>query len=170
MATHTERAVLCLEIAYDPSQCDAEGVASALDSLLETAMSSWPDIMDEYGKPWFGKFTVSYPGAGLPYRLLRIRDGALADGQEVPGKLFLRIEGDACGVTIQALSDSRDRDIGTVTIDYYGNQLQVLIQQATGNDSVQKTDLHVLCPDVMAALQMVDSEEDEDEDEEKSNE
>jgi hypothetical protein len=39
---------LSLEVRYNPRKTDPESLASAFDTLLETAMST-PDILDDYG-------------------------------------------------------------------------------------------------------------------------
>jgi hypothetical protein len=39
---------LTIEVRYDPKLTDPEGLAAALDRLLETALST-PGILDEYG-------------------------------------------------------------------------------------------------------------------------
>jgi len=53
-----EKATLTIDIEYDPEITDAESVASALDMLLETAMST-PGIFEEYGNPKVEEFFVS---------------------------------------------------------------------------------------------------------------
>jgi hypothetical protein len=50
-------AKLVIEVEYNEDVTDAESVASALDTLLETAMST-PEILDEYDNPTVGKFYV----------------------------------------------------------------------------------------------------------------
>jgi len=42
------QATLEIEVRFDSTQTDAEGIASALDQLLETAMST-PGILEDYG-------------------------------------------------------------------------------------------------------------------------
>jgi len=54
------KTILILEIDYDPRHTDPEGLATAMDLLLETARST-PDILDEYGNPRVGKFWVAEP-------------------------------------------------------------------------------------------------------------
>jgi hypothetical protein len=54
---------LYLDVDYDESVTDAEGVANALDTLLETAMST-PEILDEYGNPDVGAFYVTPTDVG----------------------------------------------------------------------------------------------------------
>jgi hypothetical protein len=49
---------LTLEVQYDPDVTDPEGLAVALDRLLETACST-PGILDEYGNPMLGEFLVT---------------------------------------------------------------------------------------------------------------
>jgi hypothetical protein len=55
MATKTTK--LEVEIRYDPNVTDPEGLACALDRLMETALST-PDILDDYGNPRIGEFFV----------------------------------------------------------------------------------------------------------------
>lgn len=50
--------ILSLEVTYDPTMTDAEGLCTALDTLLETALST-PGIMEEYGNPEFDSFEIS---------------------------------------------------------------------------------------------------------------
>ena len=70
------RAKLYLDVEFDEKRTDAEGIAAALDRLLETALST-PGIMDEYGgEPKVSKFFVLDTGraaelaeeTGLPHR------------------------------------------------------------------------------------------------------
>jgi len=49
---------LTLEVDYDPSVTDPEGLAAAMDRLLETALST-RGILSEYGDPVFGEFLVA---------------------------------------------------------------------------------------------------------------
>jgi len=51
------KTTLTVEIEYDPTMTDPEGLACAMDRLLETALST-PGIMDEYGNPTFREFFV----------------------------------------------------------------------------------------------------------------
>jgi hypothetical protein len=51
------KATLTIEIEFDPEVTDDESVASALDTLLETAMST-PEIFEEYGNPTVGEFLI----------------------------------------------------------------------------------------------------------------
>ena len=53
-------AKLLLSVEYDETKTDAEAVATALDRLLETAMST-PDILSEYGPVDVGEFLIDDP-------------------------------------------------------------------------------------------------------------
>jgi hypothetical protein len=52
------KTMLTVEIDYDPASTDPEGLACAMDRLLETALST-PDLLDEYGSPTVGEFFVA---------------------------------------------------------------------------------------------------------------
>ena len=58
------KTTLTVEIQYDARLTDPEGLASAMDRLLETALST-PGIMQEYGDPKMGEFFVA-PSASNP--------------------------------------------------------------------------------------------------------
>lgn len=49
---------LTLHVSYDPRQTDPESLASAFDTLLETALST-PGILEEYGDLAIGEFLVA---------------------------------------------------------------------------------------------------------------
>ena len=51
------KTTLTLEIEYDPALTDPDGLASAMDRLMETAFST-PGIMAEYGDPTVGEFLI----------------------------------------------------------------------------------------------------------------
>ncbi len=48
---------LSVEVEYDGEQTNAESVASAADTLLQTALST-PGVLNEYGNPQFGEFVI----------------------------------------------------------------------------------------------------------------
>ena len=52
------KTTLTLDIEYDPDVTDPEGLATAMDRLMETARSI-PKILDEYGNPKVGEFFVA---------------------------------------------------------------------------------------------------------------
>jgi hypothetical protein len=59
------KTTLTVDIEYDPEVTDPEGLASAMDRLLETALST-PGIMDEYANPKVGEFFVASMAGGQP--------------------------------------------------------------------------------------------------------
>ena len=73
------KTTLTVEIDYDPAMTDPEGLACAMDRLLETALST-PDIFDEYGNPTVGEFFVAKETAPpAPKIVLNISGGVLQD-------------------------------------------------------------------------------------------
>ena len=54
----TKKTKLWLEVEYSPEYTDPESLATALDRLLETILST-PGIMEEYGDPRFGPCWVT---------------------------------------------------------------------------------------------------------------
>jgi hypothetical protein len=61
MAKKTARLYFAVE--YDDSKTDAESVATALDALMETALST-PGVLDEYGPVDVGEFLVGSADTG----------------------------------------------------------------------------------------------------------
>ncbi len=76
----TKKTTLTVEVEYDPRKTDPEGLACAMDRLLETALST-PEIMDEYGNPTIGEFFVAKETAATPAPkvVLNISGGVLQD-------------------------------------------------------------------------------------------
>ena len=60
MKKRTRKTMLTVEVRYDPAKTDPEGLACAMERLLETALST-PDVLEDYGNPKVGKFLV-WPG------------------------------------------------------------------------------------------------------------
>ena len=54
------KSTLTIDVEYDPAVTDADSMASALDTLMETALST-PGILDEYGNPRIGEFGILQP-------------------------------------------------------------------------------------------------------------
>ena len=65
-----------MDIEYDPELTDPEGLASAMDRLLETVLST-PDIMKEYGDPKMGEFFVANLAVTEPQNYSLRIDGPL---------------------------------------------------------------------------------------------
>jgi len=76
----TNKNTLTEELDYDPAKTDAEGLACAMDRLLETALST-PDILSEYGNPKVGEFFVTSETTvpPKPKIVLNISGGVLQD-------------------------------------------------------------------------------------------
>ena len=53
---------LFIEVEFDGDQTDAESVASAADTLLQSALST-PGVLDDFGNPQFGEFVIERPTA-----------------------------------------------------------------------------------------------------------
>jgi hypothetical protein len=51
------KSTLKLDVEYDPGVTDDESLASSLDTLMATALST-PGILDEYGNPHVGQFSI----------------------------------------------------------------------------------------------------------------
>ena len=56
------KTTLIVDIEYNPELTDPEGLASAMDRLIETALST-PGIMEEYGNPRVDEFFVAADGS-----------------------------------------------------------------------------------------------------------
>ena len=67
---------LKVDVAYDPEKTDPETLASAMDRLLETALST-PGIMDEYANPHFREFSVLDPAIRPASRLVVTVEGGV---------------------------------------------------------------------------------------------
>jgi hypothetical protein len=61
------KTILTIEVTYDGRKTDPEALASAMDRLLETALST-PGILDEYGSPTMGEFFVAPEKSKPPKR------------------------------------------------------------------------------------------------------
>ena len=71
------KTTLTVEIEYDSEMTDAEGLACAMDRLMETILST-PGIVEEYGNPRVGEFFVAKETAA-PMIVLNISGGVLQD-------------------------------------------------------------------------------------------
>ena len=99
---------LNVTVRFDESVTDAESLASAMDILMETALST-PDILDDYGNPTIGKFFVDSESVGggegpsfpMPHRPVRT---------DVPGQaeLWVEVEYDAAVTDPESLATALD--------------------------------------------------------------
>ena len=75
------KTVLTLGIDYDPEKTDPESLATAMDRLMETILST-PGITEEYGDPQIGEFFVAPAGLGetdSPLVVVTIDGGCLQE-------------------------------------------------------------------------------------------
>ena len=73
------KTALTVEVEYDSAITDPEGLACAMDRLLETALST-PDIFGDYGNPKVGEFFVATETAPAASKIvLNISGGVLQD-------------------------------------------------------------------------------------------
>jgi hypothetical protein len=78
-----QKTTLMVDIQYDPEMTHPEGLATAMDRLLKTALST-PDLLDEYGNPHIGEFfiakeTAVTPATSPPRVVLDLFGGVLQD-------------------------------------------------------------------------------------------
>ena len=71
------KTTLTVEIEYNPEMTDPEGLACAMDRLLETALST-PGILEDYDNPNVGEFFVAKETVA-PKVVLNISGGVLQD-------------------------------------------------------------------------------------------
>ena len=80
----TKKTTLTVEVEYNPRKTDPEGLACAMDRLMETVLST-PGIMDEYGQPTVREFFVAKEVANetaaptAPKVVLNLSGGVLQD-------------------------------------------------------------------------------------------
>jgi hypothetical protein len=109
------KTILTVEVNYNPRYADPEGLAVALDRLMETALLI-PAAMEEYGNPAIGDFFVTEStskGQNIPPRMvLNVHGGVL---QEVycdnPRAKVILVDWDTDGVCpteeVVEIDDSR---------------------------------------------------------------
>jgi hypothetical protein len=61
--------------------------------------------------------------------------------------LTMRVRGDGCGISVEALND-HGQPLGGVILDYHGNRLQGLVDVGWDNEPAV---IHSICNDVSAA-------------------
>ena len=74
------KTTLTIDVEYDPQMTDRDGLACAMDRLLETALST-PGILADYGNPRVGEFFVAKGTAAppAPKIVLNLSGGVLQD-------------------------------------------------------------------------------------------
>ena len=117
------KTTLTVEIDYDPAATDPEGLACAMDRLLETALST-PDLLDEYGNPTIGEVFVAketFPPAAKV--VLNISGGVLQDVfSSDPAIAVTRVDWDTEG------SDSSEEGIVEIPDGRGGTQLAMVAE------------------------------------------
>jgi len=112
------KTTLTVEIEYDPQQTDPEGLACAMDRLLETALSI-PEVMEEYGDPKIGEFFVAKQKAAPTPKIVLNMSGGLV--QEVfasdPAITVALVDWDTEGC------DPSDNGIVEISDEHGGTQL-----------------------------------------------
>jgi len=132
---------LTLEIEYDPALTDPEGLASALDRLLETALST-PGLLSEYGNPVVGEFLVAdsrtaAASRASPKLVLEIRGGLLQEAYCSDPRVEIALADwdaedslpDEPG--IQVISDKQGRPVLVAVTEYPAERLEALFGTLT---------------------------------------
>lgn len=88
-----QTATLTIEIEFDPSITDADAVGVAVDSLLETAMST-PGILDEYGNPSIGQTYIQHDRVPLLMKFVAVGEDDELDTRQFLGTVASRIKDD----------------------------------------------------------------------------
>ncbi|MHC4238027.1 MAG: hypothetical protein ACYSSM_07305 [Planctomycetota bacterium] len=90
------KAILTIEIEFDENVTDADAVGVAIDTLLETAMST-PGILDEYGDPdgfGVGQTYIQHPRVPLLMKFVAVGEDDELDTREFLGTVASRINDD----------------------------------------------------------------------------
>jgi len=117
---------LYVAVRFDDGATDIESLATAMDILMKTALST-PGILDDYGNPAIGKFFVSSESVGggegidfpMPHRPVRTDPPGQAE-------LFVDVEYDAAVTDPESLATALDILMETVLstpgiMDDYGD-------------------------------------------------
>lgn len=116
-------AFLRIPVEYDPALADAEGIASAADTLLETALSM-PGLLDNFGNPRFGSFLIAAesPNGKDPAKRFgrlawqRTRDLFSKLGGKYIGSLRRRFRKDVTRTAKYLLFDLEAVELATTTV------------------------------------------------------
>ena len=105
---NTETAFLYVAVDYDPAVTNEESLASALDNLIQTALST-PDVLDAYGNPAVGEFQALTKQATKPVTVVTVTDPD--SGGEVEVEIRKAVEG---GYLVGIDGSYLDQDVGPV--------------------------------------------------------
>ena len=122
------KTTLTVDIEYDRAKTGPEGLACAMDRLLETALSS-PDLLDEYGNPTIGEFLVAKEEttpASVPLVLI-VSGGVLQDvyGPEFGVPAYV-VDWDTEGC------DPEDANIVEIPLDCGGTRRLAVLEHPVG--------------------------------------
>lgn len=123
-----QKAKFEIELEYDDKKTDPESLASALDTLMETALST-PGIFEDYGNPQVGEF---YPLDDKLY---------ITDGQYTEGDTPDEAEADERRLRLVTRGAEFNHEVIVcnkheqpwihVYIDYWGNRLKVMVNDVS---------------------------------------
>jgi hypothetical protein len=146
------KTTLTVDIEYDPELTEPEGLASAMDRLLETALST-PGVMEDYGNPRMGEFFVAQAAEDRPERgptiVVEIAGGVLQEAYASDTAVqLLLVDWDTEGGT-----PDHDPGIVEITGEDGCSRLAravkfptVSLDQLTGTDTCRALDLAGVAP------------------------
>lgn len=125
---NTETAQLYVEVEFDPAMTDAESLATAMDRLMETALST-PDIMAEYGDPAVKEF---YAVGKKPTRYVTSVEVVDPDSQAPVAVEIRKTDG---GYLVGIDGSYLEQDVGPVYDPCcFGVELEVPDDEEAGDD------------------------------------
>lgn len=130
----TKTTTLTVEVEYNPRKTDPEGLACAMDRLLETALST-PGILDDYGNPTVREFFVAKEATAPPALkvVLTIYGGLLQDVfSSDPAITVIRLDWDTEGCCpsddgIVEIPDERGSTQLASVVEYNVSPLEELV-------------------------------------------
>lgn len=117
-----------IAVDYDDEKTDPESLASALDTLMETALST-PGIFEDYGNPKVGEF---YPVDGKLY----ITDGEYSEGDKAneaeadERRLRLVTRGSEFNHEL-IVCNKHEQPWIHVYVDFWGDRLKVMVNDVS---------------------------------------
>jgi hypothetical protein len=130
-----ETAQLYVEVEFDPAVTDAESLATAMDRLMETVLST-PDILDDYGNPAVKQF---YAVGKQPTRYVTSVQVVDPDSQAPVALEVRKTEG---GYLVGIDGSYLEQDVGPVYDPCnFGVELEVPDDEEDGGGEQGATDL-----------------------------
>jgi hypothetical protein len=117
------KTTLTVEVEYDPAMTDPEGLACAMDRLLETALST-PGITDDYGNPKVDEFFIAKETAPPAAKVVLNISGGVLQGVfgSDPAIAVTRVDWDTEG------SDSSEPGVFEIPDGHGGTQLAAVAE------------------------------------------